>query len=65
MRSGLNLRSDLRRLSDAEIGEPLERTIDEREEVYRSLGKISTIGNKWLYQQGFGMPSGGGGLFDG
>jgi hypothetical protein len=58
MRFGLNLRGDLAKLGDAEIAARLELLLAQREELYLSLSGLA--GNKWLYQQGFGLPLGRG-----
>ena len=58
MRFGLNLRGDLAKLGDAEIAARLECLLAQREELYSSLSGL--VGNKWLYQQGLGLPLGRG-----
>src|SRR5262245_40161380 len=52
MRFGINLRYDLKRLSDAEIAERLERLLDERQSLDASISPI--VGDlKWMYRNGF------------
>jgi hypothetical protein len=58
MRFGLNLRGDLAKLGDAEIAARLASLLTQREELYSSLSGL--VGNKWLYQRGFGLPLGRG-----
>jgi hypothetical protein len=60
MRFGINLRGDLAKLSDAEIASKFENLIAERESTYHAVPP--TVGNKWLYQSGWGKPLGRGPL---
>lgn len=58
MRFGINLRGDLAKLSDAEIGSRFEALLAERERMYPAVPE--PFGNKFLYQRGWGMPFGRG-----
>jgi hypothetical protein len=60
MRFGINLRGDLAKLSDAEIATKFEALIADRESMYRAVPV--PVGNKWLYQRGWGLPLGRGPL---
>jgi hypothetical protein len=58
MRLGINLRGDLAKLSDAEITAKFDSLLADRNWLYSSLPSL--LGNKWLYQQGVGLPLGRG-----
>jgi hypothetical protein len=60
VRFGVNLRGNLAKLSDAAVAEHLECCLNRRETLAAFLDNLSTVGNKWLYQKGFGMPFGRG-----
>jgi len=60
MRFGINLRGDLAKLSDVEIAAKFETLISDRESMSRAVP--ATFGNKWLYQNGWGLPLGRGPL---
>ena len=60
MRFGINLRGDLAKLGDAELAAKFETLIADRESRY--LAVPGTVGNKWLYQKGWGLPLGRGPL---
>ena len=59
MHFGINLRGDLAKLTDAEIASMFETLISKRETTYQAVSPFQ-LGNKWLYQKGFGMPLGRG-----
>lgn len=58
MRWGINLRGDLAKLADDELAARLQDSIDRREHTYKNLR--CDAGNRWMYQQGFGVPFGRG-----
>ncbi|WP_019904347.1 hypothetical protein [Methylobacterium sp. 77] len=60
MRWGLSFRGDLAKLDATGLSERLERLIAERDDVADSISTFETVGNKWLYQSGWGMPFGRG-----
>jgi hypothetical protein len=47
MRLGLNLRGDLAKLDDGELGRRFELALDERERITRSFGSWDT--GLWFY----------------
>lgn len=59
LRFGINLRGDLAKLSDTEIGEEMDRLISERQSLYDSIPSI-VADWKWLYKFGFLFPFGRG-----
>jgi hypothetical protein len=59
MRLGINLRDDLKRLTDAQIAAELERLLDEREKLYGSVS-VLVVDQKLLYRWGLLFPFGRG-----
>ena len=51
MRFSINLRSDLKRLSDLEIAAEMDRLMDERQSLYASIPLV-VADVKWMYQSG-------------
>jgi hypothetical protein len=60
MTFGLNLRGDLAKLDLREIETRIDRLIAEREAVSAATNNLGTIGNRWLYDRGLGLPFGRG-----
>jgi hypothetical protein len=51
MRFGIDLRSDLAKLSDTEIATEMDRLLNERQALYDSIPAIA-VDQKWLYRSG-------------
>ncbi|MBB2964321.1 hypothetical protein [Methylobacterium sp. R2-1] len=60
MQIGLNLRGDLAKIEDQELEARLAQLFDEREALSATVTNLTTVGNKWLYDKGLGMPFGRG-----
>ena len=60
MRIGINLRGDLARANLDRLDHELDALFIERKIVLDSISNLTSVGNKYLYQIGMGMPFGRG-----
>ncbi|SOR32200.1 protein of unknown function [Methylorubrum extorquens] len=60
MRIGINLRGDLAKLSVQELSDRIDVLFAERADVSDSISDLMSVGNKTLYQSGWGLPFGRG-----
>ena len=60
MRAGLNLRGDISKLSNLEVERQFDQLVSERIALAETIDHFTTLGNKFLYEKGWGMPFGRG-----
>lgn len=58
--TGLNFRGDLAKLTDEEIEKQFEQLIAQRRALGAMIDNFDNVGNRWLYDQGLGVPFGRG-----